>query len=192
MTTKKYRNKKGKINRCGFRRPGTRVMAIVMKAIVLSLLLLFDFCSSSFFLFVFITRARLLKYTWGYNDDAAEAKSKDMRANKSRQTWFWPKALWFHPATTLPNSRLPISVTVRFAFHHFPLLFSSTIVYTAPHIIQCINALQHSCLKRQWTGSLHLQLEFIIWNGFFTRFEKMYKKEKINWIDYRKFHCMPG
>jgi hypothetical protein len=84
MTTKKYRNKKGKINRCGFRRPGTRVMAIVMKAIVLSLLLLFDFCSSSFFLFVFITRARLLKY----NDDAAEAKSKDMRANKSRQTWF--------------------------------------------------------------------------------------------------------
>ena len=48
----------------------------------------------------------------------------------------------------------------------------------------CIYALQHSCLKRQWTG--WLQLEFIIWNGFFTRFEKMYKKEKINWIDYRK------
>ena len=156
-----------------------------MKAIVFYYYYYLIFCSSSFFLFVFITRARLLEY----KDDAAEAKNKDMRANKSRQTRSWPKALWFHPATTLPNSRLPISVTVRFAFHHFPLLFSSTIVYTAPHIIQCINALQHSCLKRQWTGSLHLQLEFIIWNGFFTRFEKMYKKEKINWIDFRKQGC---
>lgn len=150
-----------------------------MKAIVFYYYYYLIFCSSSFFLFVFITRARLLEY----KDDAAEAKNKDMRANKSRQTRSWPKALWFHPATTLPNSRLPISA-VRFAI--VISLFYVHRFFIPPRTLfsDCIYALQHSCLKRQWTG--WLQLEFIIWNGFFTRFEKMYKKEKINWIDYRK------